>query len=123
MNTKFPMSFYIFDTIVGLIITNAEAMNAWPTVTLFRKNNKIAIGLHWDQYSPAYKQDTMSDLFAKTMDNIDIDVVEDVFFNSNSHKILELPLDDLKQKTIYYVNDLIHFNLRNDYFEAEEESI
>ncbi len=122
METKIPMSMYIFDTISGLIKTNAEAMNAWPTVTLFRKNNNMAIGLYWNKYSPAYVEDTMNDLFVCAMESIDFDIVDDVFFNSNSRRILELPLDDLKQKSIYYVNDLIHFNLRNDYFDAEEES-
>jgi len=121
MESKVPMSIYVIDVILDLILSNAKIMNAWPSVTLFRKNNHTAIGFDWSRDSPTYTEETVNDHLGNITDKLDFDVVIDVFFNSNSHKILELPLDNTKHKTVYYIDDLLHLNFRNNFFDSNED--
>jgi hypothetical protein len=90
-------------------------MGLWPKIKVFRKNNRIAIGLSWATNSKLYEKDTN---LAKEIikESIPLDVILNVFDDVNSEDLKTLPLDDHSTKAVYYFDNIIHAGIRNKYF-------
>ncbi|MYL85271.1 hypothetical protein GTA51_19435 [Desulfovibrio aerotolerans] len=120
MTDKPTTSTFILEAIAGLIQDIAKANQAWPTVSVFRKNNHAAIGLTWDENSRIYQNDYEADDLTNILMSIPFQIIQSIFFNANSREIYSLPLDDKQPKTIFYINDVLHMNIRGDYFDSED---
>lgn len=120
MTVKPTTSTFILESIAGLILDTAKANQAWPTVHVFRKNNHIAIGLTWDENSLIYQDDYEGDELTNILTSIPFEIIQSIFFNVNSPEIYNLPLDDRQPKTTFYIDDVLHMNIRGDYFDSED---
>lgn len=115
MKTRSNICFFIYETLSNFISKSAEAMGLWPKVKVFRKNNRIAIGLTWVENSRLYKNDkNLANRIIK--ESVPLDILLNVFHDVNSEDLKTLPLDDHSTKAIYYFDNIIHAGIKNKYF-------